>query len=329
MAYTTGTATDYKDLLAKLVTFLTTTLPSGERWLCSGDDGRFTQSTEDELIIKGPGSGTDEIFVGIQTYSGTGYYNWKMAGFTGYSSGATFANQSGCTQGRWPRMLLSNGTIPYWFVGNGRRFIVVAKIGGIYEACYLGFALPYGLPSQFPYPLVIGGSAMATDVSNEVSSSQESHHRAFIDPAGDTEGVCTNVPDYQGDYATLKILHGTSWIKVMNRSSNYGRYFNVVWPYIHGMNSTGDPTHADYYGKFFKKCEKNIDGSYPVFPTVIILSNPSNNIFGEFQGCFAVPKGGDSLLSSEDTLTIGSDTYVVFQNTFRTGVEEFWALKLE
>jgi hypothetical protein len=112
-----------------------------ERW-----DTNLGGAGEYELILNGPGSGSDEIFVGIQTYSNVGgdYYNWKMAGFTGYTGGILFSNQPGCTAGRWPRMLLSNSNISYWFVANGRRFIVVAKISGVYEACYLGFHWPYG-----------------------------------------------------------------------------------------------------------------------------------------------------------------------------------------
>lgn len=361
MAYEIGTASDYKDLLSRLRKFISdpdrvigddpnmtelvainSDIGSGEAsqaWEVgegSGDvysrwNTNYDGNGNYELIACGPGSGSDQIFVGIQTYSNVGYYNWKLAGFTGYSPGITFANQPGVTNGKWPRMLMWNSTIKYWFVANGRRFIVVARTStGIYECCYGGFALPYGLPTQFSYPLVIGGSS--TGYNSELYSSQDAQHRAFVDPGGSSAyiGSCSGNPDSSQEYSTLKALVGTSWLQFVNRNGDTTcECYNVVWPYITTnavYNGYGLRDFSGYWGAL----KANLDGSFPVFPLVMIASRPNICVFGELQGCYAVPRGvGNPQVNSEDTITIDGDTYIVFQNTYRTTQDEYWALKLE
>lgn len=321
MAYEIGTATNYKDLLAKLRTFLTTGL-GADNWTSLRYDTNLGGTGEYELILQGPGSGSDEIFVGIQTYSSVGgdYYNWKMAGFTGYSAGALFANQPGVTTGRWPRMLLWNQNIPYWFAANGRCIKVVAKVSSVYESCYMGFGLPYGLPTQFPYPLVIGASGIGSNTANERYSTTESEHRGFANPYAAAAEVCTSVTSDSGNNATLKVLLGTSWVTVRNRSGSSSYVSNCVWPYISTDQEAG-------VGYWFSKIKNNIDGSYPVFPLTICLSVPNKHIFGELEGCFAVPGFGG--VAAEDTFVIGGVTYVAFPIVPNAAANDFWALKLE
>ena len=113
---------------------------------------------EHELILKAPGlSGTEEIFVGLRTYDNANVdiYNLTAAGFVGYLPGNAFAAQ--------PQALLRgvpahNQRIDYWLTLNGQRLILAMKVGTpVYESMYLGKMLPYARPSQFPYPVVVGG----------------------------------------------------------------------------------------------------------------------------------------------------------------------------
>ena len=287
-----------------------------------GDDGY-------ELYLMGVGTaGADEILTCLRTYYDTGddYHNWKMAGMTGYSASVDLSLQPGVTQGRLPRMLLWNDFIEYWFIANGRRYIVVAKVSSVYECMYAGFILPFGLPTQFPYPLAIGGSAVPTTVAlDHRYSSIASNHRAFTNPFGGSASV---IPQGTFDtttstYAnTLKFLQGTSWVGFKNKTSptSYGMT-NVVWPYCSGIWS---PT---FYNDFSLLLRENIDGSYPVFPLVPIVHSPNNGIAGELQGCFAVPGIGG--IAAEDTFTISGDTYVAFPCVPNAGRSDFWALKLE
>ena len=111
-----------------------------------------------ELILKGPGlSGTEEIFVGFRTYqeSTADYYNLLAATFTGYVPGNSFDTQPGVRLSGVPA---HNNRIDYWLTLNGQRIALAMKVGTpVYESCYVGKCLPYGRPSQYPYPLVCAG----------------------------------------------------------------------------------------------------------------------------------------------------------------------------
>jgi len=227
----------------------------------------------------------------------------------------------GLTQGRMARLLLWQNKIQYWCVANGRRFIVVAKVSSTYEASYLGFALPYGLPTQFPYPLVVGGAASPTaTASHNKYSSIETSHRGFASPYANAAGVCTNLTfDPTDDYSTLKILQGTSWIRISRMLTT-----NIVWPYTSSYNQVTDVAP---YHEFTNDFRENIDGTYPIFPTVIMINSPNKHIFGEMQGVFAV--NGFGGIAAEDTFTIGAGTYVAFPIRPNADANDFWALKLE
>lgn len=111
-----------------------------------------------ELILKGAGlSGTEEIFVGFRTYqdSSADYYNLVAAVFTGYVAGNTFDTQPGAYLCGVPA---HNNRIDYWLTLNGQRIALAMKVGTpVYESAYVGKILPYGRPSQYPYPVVCAG----------------------------------------------------------------------------------------------------------------------------------------------------------------------------
>jgi len=353
MAYEIGTADGYTDLLDRLVLFLTDptrtdtddpdidelvaiddNVGSGEpsqAWtLLSSEDNRDSSGSGElnDVYLMGPGlSGTDEIYVWLDTYSDEGddYYNWRIAGMTGYAAGQDISLQPGVTQGRLPRMLMWQNPIPYWFLGNGRRFVVIAKISGVYEMCYGGFCLPYGLPTQFPYPLCIGGSACPSSTAAcHRYSSLENDHRGFVNPYGQVGTIVQGTFDTTSYYATLKVLQGTSWIGMYGKSGGSIQTTNIVWPYA---NSTYVTYNYDYYFSFSRQMRENIDGSYPIFPTIIMIENPSNHILGELQGCFAVPGYGG--ISAEDTFDIDGDTYIAFPIIPNATAEDFMAIKKE
>ena len=80
MAYETGTATSYTDLLDKLKTFVT-----GAAITTEGNEWTVLRSSSTELILKGLGNSRDrEIYCGIRTFlDGADSYQWEMRGFTG------------------------------------------------------------------------------------------------------------------------------------------------------------------------------------------------------------------------------------------------------
>lgn len=117
-----------------------------------------TVSTNRELIMMAPGlSGEEAIYVGLRTYHSvdSDYYNLSVAGFTGYVSGNAFDAQPGAVISGVPA---HNARIDYWMTINGQRLAFALKVGTpVYESAYIGKCFPYATPSQYPYPLVVGG----------------------------------------------------------------------------------------------------------------------------------------------------------------------------
>lgn len=111
-----------------------------------------------ELILKGVGyTGEEEIFVGFRTYqdASADYYNLLAGVFTGYVAGNTFDTQPGARLSGVPA---HNNRIDYWLTLNPQRIALAMKVGTpVYESAYVGKCLPYGRPSQYPYPVVCSG----------------------------------------------------------------------------------------------------------------------------------------------------------------------------
>lgn len=287
-----------------------------------------------ELILCGPGTaGDDEIFTAIQTVESAGddYYNWRLMGMTAYSN-VEMQYMPGITQGRLPRLLMWNQQIKYWLAANGRHYRMVCKISSVYESMYMGFPLPYGLPTQFPYPLVVGGAACPTTTANyNKYSSIHYTHRSFPSPFSDSPGtIVSGAFDTEGYYSTLKILQGTSWVRIQNRDSsdNLSRT-NIVWPYVSSYSHYSQESGEIFsgYSRTQPVLKENIDGSRPLFPAIIMTSSPSKNIVGELQGIFAVPGFGG--VAAEDTITIDTDTYIAFPILPNADESDFFAFKLE
>lgn len=115
-------------------------------------------SADRQLILKGAGyTGEEEIFVGFRTYQNADadYYNLLAGVFTGYVHGNSFDTQPGARVSGVPA---HNNRIDYWLTLNPQRIALAMKVGTpVYMACYVGKFLPYGRPSQYPYPVVCSG----------------------------------------------------------------------------------------------------------------------------------------------------------------------------
>lgn len=315
MSVATGTATDYDDLLDRLVTFLTTdaTLTGlGQNWTKLHDNSTpytFAGDTVDyEVDLKAPGlSTTEAIYVQLQAFHNAGYANWRMRGATGYNSGQPWSSQPGASPDTF--ISLWSTSIPYTFVANGQRAIVIAQIGTVFETAYLGKFLPYGQPSQYPYPLYIGGTGVSQGL---LYADTSGNHSAFFDPIG------AYAYQVDGSWAGFRNINPAGGA---GGGSPQVTFWNV-WPYIHGGGAS-QPAWMD----------ANLDGSYPLFPVRLEVyrdlpasssSSPQPNALGELDGVFFIP--GVSLTSGT-TITVGSDTYLVAQNCFRTGLNNFMAIK--
>lgn len=316
MSTASGTATSYLNLLSLLRTFLTTdsTLVGlGQNWtevhtVSTPYTDSHGDTVEYETYLQAPGlSGTETIFLNIQAYQNTvlDYYNWRMAGAVGYNSGSTFNNQPG--QSPFEFSLMWNQPIPYWFFANGQRVIIIAKISTVYEPIYLGKFLPYATPGQYPYPVLVGGSSFTFNMR---FSDTTDNHRAFFNPCSDQ----------------IYFVDG-SWREFANKSAGginqnqLGPAWQNVWPWFYDITS----------GLALTWAASDEDTGYPLMPAILSMGNPSNlaaipyNILGELDGVFFIPGYSQA---SENTITVGSDTYQVFQNVFRTSAGEYMAVKV-
>jgi len=303
MAWTSGTATDYRDLLRKLRIFVTSTMtPASQRW----QQLRWVeQPTTQELILKGPGlAGADEIFVGIQTYqdADAGWYWWDLNGFAGYNAAQPFNAQPGAITSDHPALSLWDSAIAYWFFANGRRIVVVAKVGTQFECAYAGFILPWTTPGQWAYPLFIGGSQTAA--GGRLRSRADDGHRAFWHPRIDWP---LGVVD-----AAAMLWSTAGWVRISNSPEA-----NVddckVWPYLIGN------LHE------FGQC---VSGDACLLPVALLASfaaESSRVPFGELDGVFYV-SGHNT--GAEAVITHGGRSFLVIQNVFRTAFDEHAAIEL-
>jgi hypothetical protein len=164
MAYTSGTATDYKNLMALLATF------------ASSNGWTILEQTTARLYMRGAGlSGLDEIYCGIECVEQSGsYYNWSLVGSWAWKSGRAIDAHPRTSGKKYA--YLWNSSIPYWFVVTPRRIIVIAKISTTYQHIHLGLLNLVSTESQNPYQLLIGGCG---SVSTNTYSSTGGSNSAF------------------------------------------------------------------------------------------------------------------------------------------------------
>lgn len=162
MAYTSGTAANYKDLLAIIATFV------------SGAAGAtLLEQTSDRLYFRLPGlAGTDEIFCGVATFEnvGSSFYNWELFGSVSWRSGREPHQQPLSSGDEQVFSYFWNSPIPYWIVASPRRVMGFAKVGTTYQPFHLGLAEPCGTNAQYPYPLLVGGAGAIAAQSYSVGT---------------------------------------------------------------------------------------------------------------------------------------------------------------
>ncbi len=265
-----------------------------------------TTSANRELIVKGSGlSGTEEIFMGIRTYQSVpdDYYNFLLGVFTGYVSGNTFDTQPGARLSGVPA---HNNVIEYWMTGNGQRLALCLKVGlPVYESGYIGKILPYAAPGQYPSPLVCGGMLNGAE------------NTRFSDTAH-------SMP-YKGAHARLGVRLPTGgWAQ----------------PECHPYNVPRIAAGA----RQVRPC--GADEFHPLHHITLNQSTP--RIYGVFDGIYRVDGfnnavenvlqvGGDSVVDQagmtmaeavEAILAVNGRAFIVTQDVYRTGFNDFYAMEM-
>jgi len=251
-----------------------------------------------ELYLQAPGlAGADEIHINMHTYfsESSDYYNLGFVGTTGFETLDAWVDQPGKSTGQY--MAAWQFQIPYWIVANGRRFIITFKISTNYMNGYFGYILPYATPNEYPYPLLIAGSGSGN--TNAVRWSNESHnHRSFFDP------YAAYIYTIDGTWLTIQNKYDSSGSEIAPTNSN-------IWPYGGNLLSSTRQSPGDVY---------------PMLPMVLYSNQNGGNVLGELEDCFWCPGFANA---SENTIVVGGIDYPVFQNVYRSGNLDYYALKLE
>lgn len=301
MGLYTGTATNYLDLLNKIVTAATT-----EGWTVK-ENTTSGYTVDGGAILYNTGlAGADDIYVGLYAANSAAPY-FKLQGYTNYEAGYSFDTQAGAIPSPVPIVPLSVNNMPYWVTVNDQRICGVIKVNnGIYESFYLGLTLPSTFPEKMPYPLFVGGGANLTSI---LISDTSSNHSAFWQA-------------YGNNIATF--LNGGVWLDgSLSGLRDYSTGLHCS-PYGYPYRGT---QADDYYPLFRPYVGKNMDGTFPTFPIALCYQDTTVPVYcGDLDGWRAIKaQAGD--LNSEDTITIGADTYYVFNNTFRTSDHNYILLK--
>lgn len=288
MAYEIDTATDYLDLLARIETFA-----GNQGWTVHRSTYDAAAGTDGELILEGPGlSGNEAIVVGLRSYSDSGNDRWNFAlrGFTSYDGSAWDSLPGASPEVYVP---LWSSSIPYWLMVNGQRILLMAKVSTYYMHAYLGFVSTYSTASEYPYPLFIGG----TSNSESENYTSISVHQAYW-----------NYPDADS--------HGQWW-----------RPDNQWW----GINSDYDdgPRLFPWYEvhAVVSGVREGI-GTHVLLPAILMDASSNQTVrgvVGELDGLFWVSGFGAGV---EDTVTVGTQDYVVGQDVQRAEDNDHCALEL-
>lgn len=314
MAYVSKQSVNGSDnLLTALITFLSTNtdlVTANQEWVILDDN---TVGAERFVYLKGTGlSELDEIYIGIRSYLdlSTNAYNWGIIGMTGYDSGLSFDLQPGASS--QCVLCLSNlSGMEYWIIANGRRFILIVKIGTVYVSSYCGFLLPYATPGEYPYPLYIGATSYL--------ESQLYSDSGLVTSAFWKMGQSKN----DSSHATGCLLRLPSgvWLAFTQDRVNPSETTKIgrIWPYFSTDGSAVDYGIGDL--------DLINTGEYSLLEVILYTKEyDDGNVYGSLEGVFHLPGSG---ISSEDTVTISLDTYLLIQNIEDVSRNDFAALLLE
>ena len=277
--------------------------------------------TDEEWIGKSQGlSGTEEIFLGVKAYESVNsdVYNMDVATFTGYIPQNTFETQPGI--GRYG-VFSHNNAITYYLSANAQMITGCLKVGTpVYSHFYIGKALAYARPTEYPAPLVVGGMVPGGELTR------------FSDPVAEWPYHSPN---------------NNTHLSIRNANGSY--ITPAVDPFTGGGSSGGST---------FLKISSTagcvpVQGLYLNFPMIISDFTFSQtverrNVYGELQNVYGVSgfnngpenvqqEGGSSVVDQSGMTplqavqaihAVNGRAFVVLQNVARTRFCDFLAMEM-
>jgi hypothetical protein len=331
MAFETGTAAHALELFNKLQGFIKThadLVSAGENWITVWQDNDST-----DVVLRGPGlAAQDQVYVGMRLFvHAPSDRQWiELYGMSGITPTAQNLGEH-VNVGPGVRMLLDSNPMEYWFVANGRRFIVVLKISTVFEACYAGFYLPYATPLSYGYPMFIGGSASVYTPgyqNGEVPADWRSiqhGHRHFTLPT-------YNTGFFHMASQAVMMDPAAQWLSGGNGSANGilsdGQF--TVAPEFTGRDTFGAVIGQSGFKwephALFPRIGSAFGGDFVLTPITLCSTFPADQQWGILDGCFRCQGFNNA---SENLINYDGVDHLVVQNVFRTGLGDYWALALE
>lgn len=327
MAFETGTATGLDDLWTKFIAFITTDadlVTAGENWSVVWGPTAQPSVGEDtiDLVLNGPGLGgaTDGVFVGLRKENSfdSDASCIHLSGLTGVLQTGTNYRDHINVQPNSVRMFVGEDPVTYWFIANGRRFIIVVKISTVYEACYGGFFLPFNNPLSYGYPLFVGGSAPNSGPTSWRSTATS--HAMF------------NLADYEttlSDPTSAWMLDPVgNWLPLGIRTNMPAIIGPAEFGTADDWGIRENPWPGTSYGWEWirSRIERYLGDGYGLRYVTLMQQAPSNQTFGVLDGAYAVDGQGNA---AENIVTVGSTDHLVVQNVFRTGTLNYLAVQLD
>lgn len=370
MAVEIGTASNARDLVSKLEKFLTTNpelVKANQAWEVikdsdggdelvylptypkEADDGSLGWTMRRRFVGHGL-DGEDIIVVPMALYINTQHSitslcaihavtSNKNIDFTEYFNGASNSYRNEPFLVSIP---LINEAMPYWFVANGRRFIIVSKVGDYYMSMYCGFMLQFGTDLENPSPMYLGGSCNDHRAINPLSIAQLpsdyektfyiSPYGGFHEPAithsvkgafnNESSSCVCNAPD--GEVITF---HNGGLFRRFRPKKNPLRT-GVLFPYryvtgkTNGYSNNGQDSVENIVDEGLSPYGVTVNGSYVLLPIELFAEGGGNRgrgaTLGWLQGAYFVSKENNT---PEKELNIDGKRYLCFpsmQNTNRS-----------
>jgi len=314
------------------------------------DRSQVLVAPERELLLRGVGSGADEIFIGIETKRNVaaGVFYWELAGNTGFDNGEAFDTQPGSSRATLTTEDLTtpfnNGIIDFFVVIDGFHIKIIGKSGASYTNAYLGFIFTYATPAEYPYPLIIIGCSSAA-TRNQPFNSSSNFLSGMHDPL-----KFANADDGP---AAIREVDG-QWYQIAHAfaqgASKLKQSFRVIYPAGSiPNNDTAEFSLIDRFDIYAQADDPSVmfgnasDTAAPartlqpsvdsggdiafLWPTMLFQKVPSQQFLGELIDVYPVVVFGIGAVA-EDTMTdANGDVYLLFQNCNRTDVWTFFAIK--
>ena len=326
MAVEIGTASNHQDLMLKLENFLTSNpalVAANQQWESKKDNVVHPYTTNTTADANGYSlprffighglDGQDNIVVPMQLRHNLGLNYYTMSAYAARSyakdKGVDTQLTDNATSSKWVSISLWHTDMKYWFIANGRRFIIIAKVSNRYATMYCGFIKPSGTDLEYPYPLFIGGNHSFTD--RPYTDDATNANRSFFNPQSNSISISSII----GDSSSSMIYTPSGRLCFLD---NYGG--NTVGSSARTLLGYTFPYENNHY------IGKTLDNEYVLLDIDIVQHYGGMSHLGWFEGvCFV--SGFEN--SPENIITVGNDRYICVSAMVQNDYNNWAAIKLE